>query len=884
MSIFNEIGTWAKDQDLLVKEVYLKVISQNGYSENDIEQLAMILKTEEKLLEKNDSSPKYSDFPNELAEISIQSQSVVLKRIQNTKFVTTIKDQTIAPFAHEGVTVIYGENGAGKSGIARILKQACRARKIDKVLSNVFLENQSTPVAELVIQVKDQEKIIAWQDGRYTIDELSNISVFDSKCALVQIDGKNQLFFAPKGSEIFQQIVSCLNAIKEHLSKENKALSLPTFSKQFKINNNLSRLVANIGNITDSKDFEANTLWTEADDENIKKQTDLKAATNEEVNKKKQTTLQQKLKKITDLEKYLTSANLVFSEGKIKSFNTVLSELDTKRTALDSLSKALSGQTVLANVGGSVWRELYLAAKKYSEEVAYKDQTYPITDNSSVCVLCQQEYQPAAIERMTSFEMLMEGVIKKEYDTSLQVYEKSIKFLKDNFVENQSVLQSAYNDLKVESPEINADESVKIKELAENLISAKTMQEDSEELTSLYFQSGLLIQLQDLNKTVVASLEELKEVLKPEKLAEITNQLNELEYKKEVSGNRGKYLEYIKDSIHNKKIDNCLKKLGTTSVSKAGNKIVSTHISKLFLEKLKSELQYLGAKRIPLNLKMSGDSGSVLFDIELENAKVPKATKLSEVLSEGEVKVISLAVFLAEVGIHPDKHPIILDDPVTSLDHKYREKIADRLVVEGIERQVIVFTHDISFVTMIEKNCFEKQVGLHLISIRKDSEYCEIKEESPWNAKGVADRVNFLKELNSKLKKIESTLDQESYNRKAGEIYGFFREIWERFVEEVLFDKVISRFGYEIKTLRLKGVVVTDDDFKTIYWGMSKCSRWMIGHDDSAPLDSSRPKTDEIEKDIETFSTYYKACKKRNNELNSAREELVKTTPASPVG
>lgn len=155
---------------------------------------------------------------------------------------------------------------------------------------------------------------------------------------------------------------------------------------------------------------------------------------------------------------------------------------------------------------------------------------------------------------------------------------------------------------------------------------------------------------------------------------------------------------------------------------------------------------------------------------------------------------------------------------------------------------------------------------------------------SAWNAKGVADRINFLKELTSKLKKIESTLDQESYNRKAGEIYGFFRETWERFVEEVLFHKVISRFGYEVKTLSLKGVVVTDEDFKTIYWGMSKCSRWMIGHDDSAPLDSSRPKTEEIEKDIEAFFSYYKLCKKRNNELNSAREELVKTTPSATVG
>lgn len=55
----------------------------------------------------------------------------------------------------------------------------------------------------------------------------------------------------------------------------------------------------------------------------------------------------------------------------------------------------------------------------------------------------------------------------------------------------------------------------------------------------------------------------------------------------------------------------------------------------------------------------------------------------------------------------------------------------------------IVFTHDISFVTMIEKNCLEKQVKLHMISMRNDNGQGEIKEDSPWNAKKVDDRISF---------------------------------------------------------------------------------------------------------------------------------------------
>ena len=65
---------------------------------------------------------------------------------------------------------------------------------------------------------------------------------------------------------------------------------------------------------------------------------------------------------------------------------------------------------------------------------------------------------------------------------------------------------------------------------------------------------------------------------------------------------------------------------------------------------------------------------------------------------------------------------------------------------------------------------------------------------------------------------------------------------------------------------------------------MSKCSRWMVGHDDSEPLDSARPKIDEILVDIEDFNTYLKSCKKRNAELSNKRKDLVGSTPSVTVG
>ena len=38
-----------------------------------------------------------------------------------------------------GLTVVYGDNGAGKTGYIRILKQACRARGREQILGNATM-------------------------------------------------------------------------------------------------------------------------------------------------------------------------------------------------------------------------------------------------------------------------------------------------------------------------------------------------------------------------------------------------------------------------------------------------------------------------------------------------------------------------------------------------------------------------------------------------------------------------------------------------------------------------------------------------------------------------------------------------------------------------
>ncbi|HMJ05261.1 MAG TPA: AAA family ATPase, partial [Chthoniobacterales bacterium] len=75
--------------------------------------------------------------------------------------------------------------------------------------------------------------------------------------------------------------------------------------------------------------------------------------------------------------------------------------------------------------------------------------------------------------------------------------------------------------------------------------------------------------------------------------------------------------------------------------------------------------------------------------------------RLSEILSEGEQKVIALADFLAEASLHRTAAPVVFDDPVNSLDYKRLQYVVDRVVELSATRQVIVFTHNIWFAAEI---------------------------------------------------------------------------------------------------------------------------------------------------------------------------------------
>jgi len=128
------------------------------------------------------------------------------------------------------------------------------------------------------------------------------------------------------------------------------------------------------------------------------------------------------------------------------------------------------------------------------------------------------------------------------------------------------------------------------------------------------------------------------------------------------------------------------------------------------------EVQKLEIGTMPLELVKSDKNATSLFKVcFVERPKEP----VGEVLSEGEHRCVALAAFLAELVTAKEYSGIVFDDPMSSLDHKYRRRVSKRLVEESAHRQVIVFTHDLAFLFELKRESEEQKLDINYQHVKK---------------------------------------------------------------------------------------------------------------------------------------------------------------------
>lgn len=889
MSLRMKIVEWAKSQPLFNKELLFRVIKNNDFSDQDVSDLCNLIKKEVGLI--TDVEFKFtSDFESLSSTVDDGTQIVKLKNIQGFKEVNTLRNDMLVPFFHNGLTIVYGENGAGKSGIARVIKSACSARVRGAVLPNIYSDDFSVvPSATIEYFLNDEVHTHNWKADVPPELVLSNVHVFDSKTAEVQINNKNEVSFIPAGGHIFEIAINAIKLVKERLNEEVERYLVPDIISAKSMGNIQDDVLSFYLNIKKNTDIESTRdllVWSEDDEKSLTElEGELKIA-DVENNQKMSLEVTKCIGVFNDVSTFFKTCDQVFSTEKLVNLEKTISDFNSKSSALDILGREINSLNVLDGVGGSFWREMYEAARKYSENVAYKEKKFPLVSPDSKCVLCNQDLDDSSIKRFSSFEKIMNDQIKKDYDDIAKRIEQIFEYIRNKIINSKEVIESKLELLKEYITE--EENKLVLDNLGDIVSKAIALELCLKEKKSGFndIKPDLMIDedfLSRINSRILKRSKELKDILDPKKISELKSQILKLKLRKEVFSQKDSFLDIVRINKKNSLIEKGSTLLNSSSISRASNSLISNIIKESFLDTLKKEAKYLGASHIPVSLNTSGGDGKVYFDIVFEKGRLPKKSKVSDILSEGEQKIISMSAFLAEVSISESKHAIVFDDPVTSLDHKFKEKIARRLVEESLNRQVIIFTHDISLLTLL------KDIGVELsavggpIYIHRPAGKGEVNHISPWDTMNIEDMIKHLKIKANDL----SSLVQESanhYNEAAGEIYGLMRESWEKLVESVLLNGTVSRFSYDVKTQSLAGVKIDDSDFKKVYFGMKKCSRWMIGHKDSEAVSSKRPDVSEIQSDIKDFEAFWSDKNKIRKSTDKDRKNSILAMPKPELG
>jgi hypothetical protein len=338
----------------------------------------------------------------------------------------------------------------------------------------------------------------------------------------------------------------------------------------------------------------------------------------------------------------------------------------------------------------------------------------------------------------------------------------------------------------------------------------------------------------------------------------------ELDARRRLAEIKALVLEAIAKHELCRKLQICIDGMETRGISRKSTELSRTTASQELADALNTELKYLKVHQLSVVMKPESPGGKTQFKLTIQ---LPGGGTPAAILSEGEQRAIAIASFMAELHLSAGRGGIVFDDPVSSLDHRRRWEVAERLVKESLVRQVIVFTHDIYFLLILEQKAQEIGAALTKNYIQRTQDgYGVHCEDLPFDVLGTKDRVARLRQKLVDVRKAARDGNDDQQRQLTAACYGQLRFAWERCIEEVLLNGAVQRFGEGVSTQRLKGVTVTDHDYGEIDAGMTKSSKFE--HDAASPVGRLPiPDPDELSNDIERLAKWRETLRKRVDDI-----------------
>jgi hypothetical protein len=239
---WERIGRWIPEQPRWQQDAFALLVQGEDVTSDDmVERLADLAVEEVDAPQSKGSAIKDAptgytgQLPGESAP------SLVLHQISGVLGVNALAPTAPLTFGPK-LTVIYGENGTGKSGYVRLLRQFGSARHVGPVKGNVFKIPLAQTAASIQYSLDCDSQSFEWTGTNNAPADLNAMHVFDSECAQVYLSKKNELVFDSGPLKVLRHLAKSCDQVKKVLT--TRSSQVPSWRKEVPTEHKSSSIVA----------------------------------------------------------------------------------------------------------------------------------------------------------------------------------------------------------------------------------------------------------------------------------------------------------------------------------------------------------------------------------------------------------------------------------------------------------------------------------------------------------------------------------------------------------------------------------------------------------------------------------------------------------------
>ncbi|MGI2854974.1 AAA family ATPase [Shewanella algae] len=817
-----------------------------------------LAKMEFGLLQKDEIYPA-NISPVGVMGFGVEEHPINLLSLGMVRNVSSLVSDQCLNFSPSGLTIVYGDNGAGKSSYAKILKNVCLTRgDVPNILTNIFKPSTENPQATLTYSSAGGEPTsYVWENDGKDSPELKSIRIFDSKSAVHYISKEDSVEYKPAELKLLDELVGICLEVKKRLLDEQKHHSTPHPILGYNPSTKVNAFIQSLSNLPSSESI--TTLNSHcATDEELAQIGPLKLEIAELTGKTPDQLKKELAGKYGHREPlYKFINNLVFqlSDDNLSEIGRLYDEQKSKVAAAETIRQTTLTGLPVRGIGTEVWKLMWRYVERF---ITSQNGSFPPATGQN-CPTCLQVIDSATADRMRAFHNYIQDHSQVEAQKATQAYQARIQF-----IENLSFDLSPFSGVLTEIETVKPEVISALDELMGQLTNRKQAVLAT---TPCFIQPPLTLNVPNWLKAQLDSLKAKIENVAEDgsltrSLAEMNSRLLELLDRQTIYQQKQSVLNEINRLHTFQMFQNALGSVVLTKITSFTSVLSNAGAIGLLKDVFESELSALGFKAFPVETKTRGSAGEQKLKLAISNIA---STKISDIASEGEQKCIALAGFMSELTIDNRKSAIIFDDPVNSLDHKWRRLFAKRIAIESRNRQVIVLTHDLPFLVMLREAATE--TSFNILHIAQRGPYSGFPVgRLPWDAMSTKDRIKFLRQQVVDVKKYCKDFEnfiEEDYKEKARYVYGKLRTTLERLIEEWLIGDIVQRFSRDVRvTMIAKLLKVSEPEIVFITAIYDKCCGFLDAHDNPANAGVvPMPDIDELNQDIEDLAAFFEEVK-----------------------